>query len=112
MNSDAFRILEGQGHEPADLTEVVRQIQEIERARFECGGTDEQPLLSRPVMLRMRDELRKELRAVRKARASLERLARSRERREGHSSVPPARAVSRSPAGGPALFVVHRTATR
>jgi len=112
MNSDALRILERSANEPANLTEFVRQLQEIELARLEGGIADRQPALSRPVMLRMWEELRKELRAVRQARASLERLARSRERREGRSPVPPARAVRPRPAGGPALFVVHRIATR
>jgi hypothetical protein len=107
MKSDARRILEGPGYEPGDLTELVRQIREIGRAHFEHGGTSPLPLLSRPVMLRMLAELRKELQAVRKARVSLERLARSRNLRERHFLVPPARASRQKQAGRPALFLVQ-----
>jgi len=104
MNSDAVRILEHPRSEPADLTEMVRQIQAMERARVAQAGAHFKPRLSRPVMLRILAELRNELQAVRRARVNLERLARSRDRRARRSSNPPARPA--------ALFLVHPGGTQ
>ena len=111
MNSDTYGVLKVSESTPADLTEIVRKMQAIEQAYREHGGTHELSLLPRPVLLRMLAKLRKELQAVRKARATLERLAQSRERKQRRALVPSAGDDGQRPAEPPALFVVQRSGT-
>jgi hypothetical protein len=112
MKTDAVKVLESRGYQRADLAEIVREIQAMERSRLEHVGKHPLPLLSRPVMFRMLADLRRELQAVRKARVSLERLARSRDRGQRRSPVPPTHQRSPKAARRPALFVVQRSEVR
>jgi len=112
MKTDTGKNLDSRGYEAVDLAEIVREIQAMEGARWEHGGKRPLARLSRPVMLRMLADLRQELQAVRKARVSLERLARSRDRRQRRSVVLPPHERTPRTGGHQALFVVQRSEER